>query len=160
MDSAYRFMHTQMRMSMNFRDHLREIASQKANFMFASKICLWMVKWNNVKTFTSCARTARILIMMLASFHLYSFIHLFIHSFIHLFIHSFIHSFIHLFIYSFIHLFIHSCYMQDVSKNFINETVHNNLCKYEQQNETRRNETKCDKTENTCVQCNHSVIAS
>jgi hypothetical protein len=27
--------------------------------------------------------------------------------------------------------------MQDVNKNFINETVCNNLCKYEQQNETK-----------------------
>jgi hypothetical protein len=32
--------------------------------------------------------------------------------------------------------------MQDVSKNFIKETACDNLCKYERQSETRRNEMK------------------
>jgi hypothetical protein len=86
MDSAHRCMHTQMQMSINFGDHLHEIASQKIDFTFALRTFLWTITWNNVKTFTSCARTARtvrtawMLIMKLALSHLHSFIRSFVRS--------------------------------------------------------------------------------
>jgi hypothetical protein len=84
MDSAHRCMHIQMRMSVNFRDHLHEIVSQKNNFTFALRTCLWAVTWNNIRLFISYAWTTWttwitwttwMLIKMLASFYLHSLIH-------------------------------------------------------------------------------------
>jgi hypothetical protein len=80
-----------------FWDHLREIVSQKTDFTFALRTCMWTVTWNNAKTFTLCSWTAWtawiawiawMLIRKLALSHLHSSIHLFIYSSIHLFIHS------------------------------------------------------------------------